>query len=169
MKSAFGAGRVSRPDWRTLGYYGLVVAYACWQLVAARGYRPDAQLMPTVVGASVLGLVALRGVAAALADGEGGLAGRLGAPTADEPTDTRRAVVAFGWLGALVALLYGVGLLPALGLFVFGFVAVHRGYRTAAVAAVATLLFVYLLFVVVLDVPTFEPLLFRALEGATGG
>jgi hypothetical protein len=168
VQSVFGGDRVPELDWRSLGYYGLVVAYACWQLLATHGYRPDARLLPTVVGVSVLGLVALRGVAAVFG-GAGGLAGTLGAPTADEPADTRRAVAAIGWVFGLVVLLFVVGLLPALGLFVFAFVAVHRSYRAAAAASLGTLLFVYLLFVVVLDAPTFEPLLLRVLGVAAGG
>lgn len=150
-----------------VGYYAVVAAYLVSWVVLARSYRPDTRLLPVTLGVALLVLVCLRGVSVLRGDdGSGGLAAY--APEDAPDLDPGRAVVAFGWLAGLVAAVVLVGLVPGLGIAVTGFVARYDHPRRAVVVGPATALAVYVLFVLLLDLPTYEPIVAQ-LGGAVGG
>lgn len=149
-----------------VGYYAVVAAYLVSWVVLARSYRPDTRLLPVTLGLALLGLLCLRGVSALRGDGGGGLAAY--APDEAPALDSGRAAVAFGWLVGLVAAVVLVGIVPGIGVAVTGFVARYDHPRRAALVGPATALAVYVLFVLLLDLPTYEPIVVR-LGGVVGG
>lgn len=162
---------VDRPERDGLlrgGYYAVVAAYLVSWVVLARSYRPDARLLPTVLGVALLALLCLRG-AGAVFGGEGGGALSAYAPDDGPAVDARRATVAFGWLAVLVTAVVVVGLVPGIGVVVAGFVARYDRPRRAVLVGPATALAVYLLFVLLLELPTYEPVAVRVVRGVVGG
>jgi hypothetical protein len=149
-----------------VGYYVVVASYLVSWIVLARSYRPDTRLLPVTLGLALLALLCVRGVSALRGDGGGGLAAYGPDETSD--LDSRRAAVAFGWLAALVAAVVLVGLVPGIGVAVTGFVARYDHPRRAVLVGPATALAVYVLFVLLLDLPTYEPIVAQ-LGGAVGG
>lgn len=149
------------------GYYAAVVAYLGSWAVLARAYRPDTRLLPIAVAVGVLGLVALRVAATRLDIVGGGLATD---PTSDDrETDTRRALVAFGWLVGLVSAAVVVGFVPGILVVVTAFVARYDRPRRAVVVGPATAVAVYVLFVLLLDLPPYDPVVARLVGGGLGG
>jgi hypothetical protein len=78
--------------------------------------------------------------------------------------DARRAVVGFAWLAGLVVTVTLLGLLLGIGVFVTLFTGRYEGYRRGLLVGSGTVLFVAILFVGLLDLPTFEPYAMRLLE-----
>lgn len=161
---------VDRSEWSgslRVGYYVVVAAYLVSWIVIARSYRPDTRLLPLTLGIALLGLVCLRG-ASALAgdDGGGGLAAYV--PDDASDVDSGRATVAFGWLAGLAAAVVLVGLVPGIGIATTGFIARYDRPRRAVLVGPATALAVYVLFVLLLDLPTYDPVAVR-LGGVIGG
>lgn len=153
-------------------FYAAVTLYAGWLVVAAAQYRPDTRLFPTLVGTAVLALVGLRvvvpGLRRRLDLASGGLFDNLGPDSVDDGVDetVRTGLVLFGWLALLVSLFRLAGPLVAIAVVTGGYVAVHRGTpRTALLLSLAVTAAVFLLFVVVLDLPGYDPLLARLVEG----
>lgn len=149
------------------GYYVAVVAYLGSWAVVARAYRPDTRLLPVAVAVGALGLVALRAATAQLGVGGGGLASDR-APDDDQETDARRALVAFGWLVGLASAAALVGFVPGILLVVTAFVARYDRLRRAAVVGPATAAAVYALFVLLLDLPGYDPVVVRLVGGVFG-
>lgn len=162
------ATRLRRSGLRWAFYAG-VAGYALALVVAGRDYGTGAGLVPALVGTAVLALVCLRAVVGQPTGEYGGVAGTVVDEPDDPPPDPRRTVVAFGWLAGLVGAVVLVGLLPAFAVVVPAFVARYHGYRAAALAGAGVLLFVAVLFVLVLDVPPYEPVVVRVLAGGLGG
>jgi len=160
---------VDRSGWGgslRVGYYVAVAAYLISWIALARSYRPDTRLLPLALGAALLGLVCLRG-ASALAGDDG--SGGPGVYVPDDPDlDGGRATVAFGWLGGLVAAVVLAGLVPGIGIVTTGFIARYDRPRRAVLVGPATALAVYVLFVLLLDMPTYEPVAVR-IGGVIGG
>lgn len=149
------------------GYYAAVVAYLGSWAVLARAYRPDTRLLPVAVAVGILGLVALRVAATRVGIVGGGLATD---PTSDtRETDTRRALVAFGWLVGLVSAAVVVGFVPGILVVVTAFVARYDRPRRAAVVGPTTAVAVYVLFVLLLDLPPYDPVVARLVGGGFGG
>lgn len=150
-----------------LGYYVVVAAYLVSWVVLARSYRPDTRLLPVTLGVALLALVCLRAASTLRGDDAGwGLAAY--APEEGPDLDAGRGAVAFGWLAGLVAAVVVVGLVPGIGIGVTGFVARYDRPRRAVLVGPATALAVYVLFVLLLDLPTYDPLVAR-LGGVVGG
>lgn len=149
------------------GYYSIVILYLCSWLFVARGYRPDARLLPLAVSAAVLGLICFRGITAWIRGGNTETTAdyRPEKPTVDEPV---RAGVAFLWLAGLLVTVVFIGLVPAIAVFVTGFIARYDRPRRAILVGPSTGLAVYGLFVVVLDLPGYEPLVMRLVGGVIG-
>ena len=85
----------------------------------------------------------------------------------------RRAAGYFGWLAGFIGLAAVIGLLPAIALFIFGFMRLNFGepWRRAALLAVCTTAFAYVVFDRGLSVPWPTAVignLFPALRAATG-
>ena len=149
------------------GYYATIVAYLGSWAVLARAYRPDTRLLPVAVAVGILGLVALRVAATRVGIVGGGLATD---PTSDtRETDTRRALVAFGWLVGLVSAAVVVGFVPGILVVVTAFVARYDRPRRAAVVGPTTAVAVYVLFVLLLELPPYDPVVARLLGGGFGG
>lgn len=157
-------------------FYAAVTLYAGWLVVAGAQYRPDTRLFPTIVGAVVLTLVGLRAVTPGLRRrfdlASGGLFDHLGADRVDADADdgvdetVRTGLVLFGWLALLVGLFRLAGPLVAIAAVTGGYVAVHRGTpRTALLLSLSVTAAVFLLFVVVLNLPGYDPLLAHLVEG----
>ena len=161
---------VDRSEWGgslRVGYYVVVAAYLVSWVVLARSYRPDTRLLPLTLGTALLGLVCLRGVST-LRGGDGGWGLSAYAPDDGPDLDAGRAAVAFGWLAGLVAAVVVVGLVPGIGIAVTGFVARYDRPRRAVLVGPATGLAIHVLFVLLLDLPTYEPVVVR-LGGVVGG
>jgi hypothetical protein len=150
------------------GYYATIVAYLGSWVVVARAYRPDTRLLPIAVAAGILGLVALRAAATRLDIVGGGFATD---PTSDDgrDPDTRRALAAFGWLAGLVSAGIVVGFVPGILVVVTAFVARYDRPRRAAVVGPTTAAAVYVLFVLLLELPPYDPVVARLLGGGFGG
>ena len=150
------------------GYYAAVVAYLGSWAVLARAYRPDTRLLPVAVAVGILGLVALRVAATRVGIVGGGLATD---PTSDDglDPDTRRALAAFGWLAGLVSAGVVVGFVPGILVVVTAFVARYDRPRRAAVVGPTTAVAVYVLFVLLLDLPPYDPVVARLVGGGFGG
>lgn len=149
------------------GYYAALACYFGSWVVLARGYRPEARLLPIAVGITALLLIAVRLLAwrfDASGDGDSEYAA-----TAPPDADTRRAAVAFGWLAALMIAVVGIGLVPGIGAVTAAFIATYDTPRRAVGVGVGTAAVVYVLFVVLLDLPAYEPLATRLLGGVLGG
>lgn len=161
---------VDRSEWGgslRVGYYVVVAAYLLSWVVLARSYRPDTRLLPLTLGIALLGLVCLRGASVLFADdGGGGLAAYV--PDDAPDVNRERAMVAFAWLAGLVAATILVGLVPGIGVATTGFIARYDRPRRAVLVGPATALGVYVLFVLLLDLPTYEPVAVR-LGGVIGG
>jgi len=151
-----------------VGYYVVVVAYLASWVVLARSYRPDAQLLPIAIGTALLALICLRGASARLGAHAGSVVGAY-APEAGPAADSRRAAVAFGWFAGLLTAVVAVGLVPGIGIAVTGFLVRYDRPGRAALLGPATALSVYVLFVLLLDLPTYDPLVVRLLGGVLGG
>lgn len=160
---------VDRSEWgRSLraGYYVVVAAYLISWITLARSYRPDTRLLPLTLGIALLGLICLRGASALAGDDGGGLAAYV--PDDAPDLDRGRATVAFGWLAGLVAAVVLVGLVPGIGIATTGFIARYDRPRRAVLVGPATALAVYVLFVLLLGLPTYEPVAVRV-GGVIGG
>lgn len=165
--------------WRTLSdrlpdntvvavaFYTSVAAYAGWIVLTAGRYSADARLFPRIVGVCVLGLVAVRAtlpwLLAARNLRAGGLFDGLRAEHAGVETARRRSVGRpFAWLGVLLVVFWLFGPLVAAVVVTAGYVAVERrSYWTALVLAAAVALAVYVLFVIVLRLPPYDPFVYE--------
>lgn len=150
------------------GYYAAVVAYLGSWVVVARAYPPDTRLLPIAVAVGTLGFVALRAAAAQVGIVGGGLATD---PTSDDgrDPDTRRALVAFGWLAGLVLAGVVVGFVPGILVVVTAFIARYDRPRRAVIVGPVTAAAVYVLFVLLLELPPHDPVIARLVGGGFGG
>jgi hypothetical protein len=149
-----------------VGYYAVLLLYLCSWIVFARTYRPETRLLPIVVVLALLVGVGIRIVTHLLDKARPNRSPASIDPNdeAGMSVDTRRAVVGFGWLAGLVVIVLLLGLLPGIGVFVTLFTGRYEGYRRGLLVGIGTVLFVAILFVGLLELPTFEPYAVRLLE-----
>lgn len=142
-------------------------AYVLMQVVTALGYRPDVRLFPLVIGIPLLVLIAAKVVFLLAGD-------RLGFDVVDlfedvtqmefeemqeVPTDVRygREFAMVVWTAVLLVLIWLLGILPAIAVFIFTFIYFYQ--RDVARALGATLLayaFVYVLFIEILGAVLYQ-------------
>lgn len=148
--------------WAAL-FFGLLLAYILLMVYTAIGYSADARLFPIVIGVPLALLIVVQ--LFLLEFGE-----RLGIQSVDlfegiqqlseveegeEVSAAESARWEFEmilWSLATVVLIWTVGHILTLVLLVFGFIyAYERDLRRATIATVITFLFVYVLFIAILD------------------
>lgn len=144
--------------WAVVFFFGLL-AYMGLLIVEALSYSDAAQLFPLIVGVPLIGLIIVNIVLVLYGD-------RLGIESVDlfeniaslgpEEEDERRSVTEqyrrefemILWIAASVALIWLVGHVAALVVFVFGFIyGYERNLKRAVAATAITFAFVYLLFI----------------------
>lgn len=151
------------------GYYSIVTFYLCTWLFVARAYRPDARLLPITVSALVLGLIAIRGITGCLVSVETKQTAEYQTDDSTAVDDSLRAGVAFGWFAGLLLTVVLIGLIPGIVVVVTGFVARYDQVRRAIIIGPATGSAVYVIFVIILELPSYDPLLPQLLGGIIGG
>lgn len=149
--------------WASL-FFGLIFAYVGILVVRALGYASAPRLFPLIVGVPLLLLIV--GQIALLVFGD-----RLGIESVDlfesayeldtsgDQTEqeaaveqNRRELEMIVWSLLSFVLIWAIGHIAALVVFVFGFIyAYERSLKRAAIATVITFTFIYLLFVTILD------------------
>jgi hypothetical protein len=129
--------------------------FGSWVLIA-RGYRPDTQLLPMAVGVTTIAIIGLRVATVRLGVHPGGFVSNLSSDT--ENVDTRRALIAFAWLIGLVVVTTSFGLVIGILLTTTAFVARYDRRRRAVVIGPGTAAIVYVLFVLLLNLPPYDPI-----------
>lgn len=165
--------------WATVFFAG-IFGYVLLQVLTALGYSPPARLFPILVGVPVLVMTAVKVLQLLAGD-------RLGIQVTDlfedvgqmefEESETvtpavryRREFSMFLWTFALITLIWVIGILPALAVFVFVFIYAHERNLARAVAAMlVTYGFVYLLFIQLLGAVLYEGLVTIRIAGVTIG
>ena len=152
------------------GYYLLLTAFLLSWVVLSSSYRPDTRLLPIAV--SVILLVGISVRVVTRLSGPASTAGpdEAHAPSNKEDTsvDGRQVAVGFAWLGGLLVLVAGIGLVPGVATFATAFTSRYEGYRRGLAVGIGTAVFVAGLFVLVLDLPGFEPYVIRLLRAGGG-
>ena len=152
------------------GYYLLLTAFLLSWVVLSSSYRPDTRLLPIAV--SVILLVGISVRVVTRLSGPASTAGPDEAhpPSREEDTsvDGRQVAVGFAWLGGLLVLVAGIGLVPGVATFATAFTSRYEGYRRGLIVGMGTAVFVAGLFVLVLDLPGFEPYVIRLLRAGGG-
>jgi len=141
------------------GYYLLLTAFLLSWVVLSSSYRPDTRLLPIAVSVIMLVGISVRVVT------------RLSkAPSRaeDASVDGWQVAVGFAWLGGLLVLVAGIGLVPGVAAFATAFTGRYEGYRRGLIVGIGTAVFVAGLFVLVLDLPGFEPYVIRLLQAGGG-
>lgn len=155
-----------------------VGAYVLMQVVTAAGYRPDVRLFPLVIGIPLLGLIAAKLVMLLLGDRFGfrmtDLFENVTQMEFDEIEDLpdavryRREFEMVVWTAALLLLVWLVGIMPAIAVFIFTFIYFYeRSLPRAVLATVLTYAFVYVLFIVVLDAVLYRGIFAVRIAGVT--
>jgi len=128
-----------------------VIALAAAALVSTGGWEPADRLVPRTACAAAL-VAALLNLVTELFGADRPAGSAPHAPAAEPAPATRlligRATVYFGWLGGFVLLTALVGFVPAIALFVGGYMRLAWGepWRRAITAAAATTLFCWVVF-----------------------
>lgn len=143
-------------------FFLALLGYTLTLLFEARGYPADPRLFPVIVGVPLTLLLTAKILLLLLQDRielqSVGLfedLGELGVASIDgedrRASRYRRELSMIGWIGALGALIYLVGNLLAIPVFIFTFIlAYERDVVRAAFVSAVTFGFVYLLFVEIL-------------------
>lgn len=164
--------------YRSAAFFLGVGAYVLLQVVTALGYRPTVRLFPLVIGVPLLGLIAAKLVLLLFGD-------RLGIRMADLFEDVaqmefdeieeipdavryRREFEVVLWTTGLIVLVWLVGIMPAIAVFVFSFIfAYERSLPRALFAMLLTYGFVYVLFIQILDAVLYEGVYAIRIPGVT--
>jgi hypothetical protein len=151
-------GRIVGPGLWVVAFIGFAAAF--W---SAMDWRFSARLMPQTAAAAGLGVIAAAGIMMALAKRQGTpiVMARTSHDAAGPFKDLSDGTV-YGrlgiealWLVGLLAAVAAIGLLPALGLYVFSYMVTAGRTRWTLALAITASLWVgfYLLFVKLLHVP----------------
>lgn len=132
----------------------------------ASSYRPDTRLLPVILSVILISGICIRAVITQIPDREKKLSGKKvdSTRTIGGTVGTHDAIIAFAWLGALVGSVILFGFMGGIWTFVAVFVARYEDYRRGLAVSSLTILFVYILFVVLLDLSMLESYPFRLLE-----
>ncbi len=160
----------------TLGVFVVVLGF----LVLALGYQPRARLVPLIIAVPTLLLTLFQFLIDAIPavgrrfsffqeyDLFGIDAGRAAEPAADSRSSSsvfRRELSFASWLLLLVALIYFIGYLAAIPLFMILFMRLRTSERwliTLSITAV-TWAFVYVVFILVMGAPLHEGVVWNAM------
>ncbi|MEX0603508.1 MAG: tripartite tricarboxylate transporter TctB family protein [Marinobacter sp.] len=138
---------------------GLIAVCAVWVLIAAYSYQGISGTFPQLVGWIFLGLALLELAAQVSAVIRPANPGR----SADEPETISvvKELKGFGWLGILLLALYLVGFLISTPLYVFAFLRLsgRLSLVTSSTIAVGATVFVYVVFVQLLEYKLFPGVL----------
>lgn len=146
----------------TLFFLGLL-AYILALIYESLGYSADARLFPLIVGVPLAILLVAKVLLLLLQDrldlhvvglfedvGDLNIASTR--EVGDKSVQYRREFSMILWIGGLLLLIYLFGNLAAVPIFIFAFIfAYERDLLRAAIAAIVTFAFIYLLFVQILD------------------
>lgn len=153
-----------------VGYYLLLTAFVLSWVVLSSSYRPETRLLPIAVSVFLLVGISVRVVTRLSNPPSTAGPDEAPAPSREEDTsvDGWQVAVGFAWLGGLLVLVAGVGLIPGIATFATAFTSRYDGYRRGLTVGIGTAVFVAGLFVLVLDLPGFDPYVMRLLQAGGG-
>lgn len=154
-----------------LVFFSTLLVYTLALVSQAVGYSADVRLFPLIVGVPLSVMLAVKILLLVLGDRLDLNVGKIlddvadvDAVAADRVTDKavqyRHELSMTLWIGALTVLIYLFGNLTAVPIFIFAFVLVYeRDVVRAAVVAGVTVVFIYLLFIQLLEAPLWRGVL----------